>query len=121
MTITQFVIIVAGLLAGYKLVSLMLSPGNGDAEPRKEGWRKGSNESIDAEGSIPASSPPWYETLGVAESASPEEIEHAYRLRMSQYHPDKVARLGDDIRHLAEARSKEINAAYDTAMKFQRH
>jgi DnaJ like chaperone protein len=58
--------------------------------------------------------------LGVAESASLAEIDHAYRMQISQYHPDKVARLGDDIRQLAEARSKEINGAYDIAIRLRR-
>ena len=36
---------------------------------------------------------------------------------LSQYHPDKVARMGIDIRRLAELRSKDINAAYDEAIR----
>ena len=39
----------------------------------------------------------------------------AYRARMSEYHPDKVASLGPDIRALAEQKAKEINAAYAEA------
>jgi DnaJ-domain-containing protein 1 len=34
---------------------------------------------------------------------------------MSQYHPDKVATLGPEIRALAEQRAKELNAAYAEA------
>jgi DnaJ like chaperone protein len=30
-----------------------------------------------------------------------------------QYHPDKVAHLGDEFRGIAEEKMKEINAAYD--------
>ncbi|MBB6242478.1 DnaJ domain-containing protein [Rhodanobacter sp. MP1X3] len=130
MTITQIVIIVAGLVAGYKLMSLMLSPGNGDKNkqsPRSSNDDPGTNDQRDrsydsAWSSAPSSSsaPAWYQTLGVAESASLEEIDHAYRVQISQYHPDKVAKLGDDIRQLAEARSKEINSAYDIAVRLRR-
>jgi preprotein translocase subunit Sec63 len=31
---------------------------------------------------------------------------------MAEYHPDKVATLGADLRDLAEAKSKAITAAY---------
>ena len=41
----------------------------------------------------------------------------AYKRRISEYHPDKVAQMGEEIRALAERRSKEINAAYDEAMR----
>ncbi len=130
MTITQIVIIVAGLVAGYKLMSLMLSPGNGDKSkqsPRSSNDDPGTNDQHDrsydsawSSAPSPSSAPAWYQTLGVAESASLEEIDHAYRVQISQYHPDKVAKLGDDIRQLAEARSKEINSAYDIAVRLRR-
>jgi molecular chaperone DnaJ len=49
-----------------------------------------------------------YETLGVAKSASPEEIKRAYRKLARQYHPD---RNPDDKQ--SEERFKEVQAAYD--------
>jgi DnaJ-domain-containing protein 1 len=52
--------------------------------------------------------------LGVSRTASRDEIKAAYRLRMQEYHPDKVAHLGADIRALAERKAKEINEAYQT-------
>lgn len=131
MTLLQIVIIVAGLFIGYRLVSYLLSPGTGDPEKpvrpspdqdrptdpeqeRSRAWRW-------HETSLPETSArTWYQTLGVAESASREEIDRAYRQQISQHHPDKVATLGLEIRQLAEARTKEINAAYDTAMRLGR-
>jgi len=50
-----------------------------------------------------------------------EEIDRAYRVQMSQYHPDKVVKLGADIRQLAEERSKDINGAYEIAAGLRRH
>jgi curved DNA-binding protein len=49
----------------------------------------------------------YYETLGVARDASPDEIQRAYRKLARQHHPD-VNKAPE-----AEERFKEISAAYD--------
>lgn len=36
---------------------------------------------------------------------------------MGQYHPDKVATLGPEIRALAERKTRELNQAYEDAMR----
>lgn len=54
-----------------------------------------------------------YATLGLSKGASAEEVKKAYRKLSMQYHPDKVAHLGDEFRGIAENKMKEINAAYD--------
>jgi DnaJ like chaperone protein len=56
-------------------------------------------------------------TLGLLASASEEEIKHAYRALSMQYHPDKVRHLGAEFQRVAEAKMKEINAAYDYLKK----
>lgn len=61
--------------------------------------------------------PHWADILGTHQNASRDEIRKAYRQRMSEYHPDKVAQLGKELREVAERKSKEINAAYDFIMK----
>lgn len=53
-----------------------------------------------------------YEVLGVARSASSDAIQSAYRARMNEYHPDKVAHLGDELQKLAHQKSQEIQRAY---------
>ena len=55
-----------------------------------------------------------YAILGVGPSASEEEIDQAYRRRMSEYHPDRVANSAKEIRDLAELRAREVNGAYET-------
>ena len=130
MTLFQIIIVLAGLFVGYRLVSYMLSSGTGDEReksrpspaPRSTSSDAQQNQRpwswSDAPTSPPAQPAPlWYQTLGVRESASREEIDRAYRRQINQYHPDKVATLGADIRRVAESRSREINAAYDIAMR----
>ncbi len=50
----------------------------------------------------------FYEVLGVARSASDEELKKAYRRLAKQYHPDANKEQG------SEARFVEINEAYET-------
>jgi DnaJ-domain-containing protein 1 len=61
----------------------------------------------------PASAEDPYEVLGIPSSASDEELEQAYRRRMSEYHPDRVANAAAEIREMADRRAREINQAYD--------
>jgi len=64
----------------------------------------------------PAFAPGWTRVLELPADASLDEIREAYRRLMSQYHPDKVASLGRELRELADAKSKEISAAYRQAL-----
>lgn len=54
----------------------------------------------------------YYETLGLAPDADFEKIKRAYRKLSMQYHPDKVGHLGEEFRHVAEEKMKDINVAY---------
>ena len=54
-----------------------------------------------------------YEILEVSQTSSPNEIKTAYKIKMKEYHPDKVSRLGKELHKLAERKSKEINRAYN--------
>jgi DnaJ-class molecular chaperone len=96
-----FRLLIVGIViyAGYRLVtslsrSLRSPPAGTPPPPAKDGR-----------------SP--YEILGVTSSASPAEIRAAYQRLIQQYHPDRVAEMGPELRELAEQRTKEINVAYD--------
>jgi len=54
-----------------------------------------------------------YTVLGVGRNATLEEIKTAYRQRIAEYHPDKVASLGIELRHLADEMTRKINSAYE--------
>jgi hypothetical protein len=54
----------------------------------------------------------WYEVLDVSSISNLDEIKLAYKKKIRQYHPDKVAGLGPEFIIIAEAKSKEINEAY---------
>jgi len=101
-------IIVLGLLLGHLydigLIGAAIRPA---AKPKPE-----------SSAEEPVADP--YAVLGVSAGSSETEIEQAYRRRMSEYHPDRVANSADEIRKLAEQRAREINAAYETIQKQRR-
>lgn len=56
-----------------------------------------------------------YEILGVSRDATEEEIKKAYRELARKYHPDNYA--NSPLSDLASEKMKEINEAYDEALK----
>ncbi len=60
-----------------------------------------------------------YTALGMKSDASDDEIKRAYRRLMSQHHPDKLVAKGlpEEMIKLANERTAEIKAAYETIRK----
>jgi len=58
-----------------------------------------------------------YKVLGVSPQATDEELKKAYRKLALEHHPDRVAKLGDDVRKAAEKKFQEINAAKERIWK----
>jgi len=129
----EMIISLLCLVAGYFAVSWSMDrgrpaggrkPAGEEAKPAAGGAPPGAGPSRPDEPrreerarAAPQGTMPWYVVLDVDRSASRAEITAAYRSRISQYHPDKVARMGPEIRELAERKSAEINAAYKVAME----
>lgn len=95
--------LVMGLLANYLrryTRNYMADPERGGAGP----------EIPDRDTSSVVNDP--YSILEVSQGASQDEIQTAYRARMREYHPDKVAHLGEELQKLAHERTVEIQQAY---------
>ncbi len=54
-----------------------------------------------------------YRVFGLTAEASDAEVDLAYRRLISQYHPDKLSGAAPELHKQAEAKSREINTAYD--------
>ena len=130
MTGMEVLVVIVFLLLGYWIVSAAwdkfvsppeaLEQSNRASSPRPggtEGESRADTASTLEDEDISAT---WFRVLEVPSDASQEQIALAYRRMIAQYHPDKVAQLGTELRSLAELKSKQINAAYDYAMKGRR-
>lgn len=53
----------------------------------------------------------------LSQSCSLEELNLKYKEIIRLYHPDKVAELGEEIRVVAEKKTKEINGAYELCVE----
>lgn len=59
-----------------------------------------------------------YEVLGVAPSATDDEVKAAYRNLARKYHPDNYA--DNPLSDLAQEKMQEINEAYDTIVRMRK-
>ncbi|MDC0357338.1 DnaJ domain-containing protein [Oligoflexia bacterium] len=54
-----------------------------------------------------------YEALELQAGATKDEIDSQYRKLVSQYHPDKVHHLGEELQELAHEKMIQIQKAYE--------
>ncbi len=54
-----------------------------------------------------------HRVLEITQGASKEEITKQYKKLISQYHPDKVAHLGTELKKLAQEKTIQIQKAYE--------
>jgi DnaJ domain len=113
MSTTEVLVIVGGLVFGYWVVSLF----TGKKLPPVMPPPAAAHPDAGLEPDAPLTQTLWHQVLQVSPAAGHDEIRTAYRDLISQYHPDKVASLGPELRALASRKSKEINAAYDEAQR----
>lgn len=75
------------------------------AGPEGSGQQRGNPQA--------AGAPDPYAVLGLDRTASSRDIKVAWRRLMSQHHPDKLGDVPDELKRRAEARARDINAAYE--------
>jgi DnaJ-domain-containing protein 1 len=63
----------------------------------------------------------WWIVLGVAPSASKDEIVRKYRHKIKQCHPDRLGGVAPELLQLAEEQAKALNGAYANAMRARRY
>ena len=116
-----WIVIILGLV-GYWGTSILIK-----FFKKESDWTKNQNKSTDQNQSKTESPKTdnnkeltWYEILGVSPTASLDEIKSSYKKKISMYHPDKVNSMGPEFNEIAQQKTKEINSAYDKAMKLKK-
>jgi DnaJ like chaperone protein len=117
MTDNEYIAIIIGLVLGYWFVAKLLKKAE---TTTSETFTNKDKFSYTGESDYSSPAKEWFNILEVPEDASKEQIAKAYKVKISQYHPDKVAKMGIEIRALAELKSKEINVAYAYAISFRK-
>ena len=56
--------------------------------------------------------------LEVEEKSSSQQIKRAYKKKMMEYHPDKVEKLGEKLKKVAEIESRNLNTAYSLLKEY---
>ena len=109
MTTWEVAIIVGCAVIGFIVVSLIIEA---------VGWKtKRRNDFGNEKSTSGDESAVWFEVLGVPPTASIDEIKAAFRERARQYHPDRVEGLGPELREIAEKKMKQLNGAYEFAIR----
>jgi hypothetical protein len=96
----------------YRRFSGTFSSGRGTNPGDFQGYSRQQENGSDSAQESRSSLKNPYEILGLNPEATPEEIKSAYRKLAQQYHPDKMAHMGEEFRDLAEKKFKEIQEAY---------
>jgi peroxiredoxin len=62
----------------------------------------------------------YYTLLDIPATATSDEIAEAYKRQRERYSPERVAALGDEFRRVAEARTVDLDHAYDVLADAER-
>ncbi|MBD79484.1 MAG: molecular chaperone DnaJ [Crocinitomicaceae bacterium] len=82
-----------------------------------QGLRIGQTEFNSLKAMFYTDSATYYDILNVDKTASDAEVKKAYRKLAVEYHPDKVANLGEDHQKAALTKFQKIQEAYENIKK----
>jgi len=114
-SIEVLVVIILGLV-GYWVTSALIRFFKKESDWTKNQSKENPKQEQSQKQSTDKS---WYEILDVNPSSSIDEIKLAYKKKISMYHPDKVSSMGPEFNEIAQKKSKEINSAYDEAVRLK--
>lgn len=124
---TTILISIGAFAGGYAIISWIFRLAAEQKKPPYNGNTTGSDDAASSQGqdeavwdepdSVSSVPPPQSKddalrTLGLARGATADQIRRAYRNLLTQYHPDKVAHLGDELQRLARAKTTVIIQAF---------
>jgi len=112
------IVVMVAFFVGYFFVSLLLPSTNKKNKSQEN--NKANDNQHKKEDHKSQNSDLWYKILEVEEDASLQEIKKAYRKKILEYHPDRVASLGKEFQILAEEKAKKINNAYNEALRIKK-
>ena len=133
MSMNEIITVIGGLYIGYIIMTKLMNESEkntADESKPKENSSSSKDQYKDEQKSNQNTnekqstqddfiSKNWFRILETNPSASEAEISIQYKRKIREYHPDKVANLGRELRELAEFKSKEINAAYEFAKRLK--
>lgn len=108
------VVIIIAFIAGYSIVSFLLKVfkrlSKNEGTETKHAYQ--NNKSSLSPNAV-KDERYYAKILGFNGPVSVDDVKHRYRELVSQYHPDKVDRLGPELKQGVAQKTSEINEAYE--------
>lgn len=105
----ELLAVVVFFLVGYWAVDFFWPKKKTDAAPTAPAPMAGNT--------APGASAPWHEVLGVSPDATLDRIRKAYEEKSARYHPSRVAGMGPEFEETAVRMTRQINDAYEAAVR----
>lgn len=80
-----------------------------------------SNNEFNADSSTESKLKEAADILGVSIDATETQINHAWRLKMKDFHPDRNVQVTDAVREMIKQQAQKINTARDYLLKHRKH
>lgn len=107
MTTTELLVVLGAGALGYWIVAVLW--------PHVRGG--GAHRGDTASRSGPQTAAMWYHELDLPRDADRDAIDAAYRAKLAEYHPDRLAGLPAEAREQARIRVIRLEQAHDAAVR----